>query len=214
MKGRKANKNKQKQQKGSVSLVPVLKQSPVLKPQRMTLHAVVSFDKAATTANDIVMYLNDAYNPFGTQSSAQGYWYDQLSTMYKKVFVEAARWKLSAISVATGRSITVAFPSTDPTAVTNSFGTTMMRPNAQFIQAPLVSLNTPVSIGGSVRTREFIDYKDWQDADNLQSTTVADSLDQFVYLHISTDSSQADASFIFEIWQDAIFFAPITQVAS
>ncbi len=216
MKGSKATKRNKNRKNGLMQLSSpsILKNTAVLKPQRITLHVVVGYDNAINTAHDQVFYINDAYNPLGTLSAGQGYWFDQMGSLYKKCFVESVRWKVWATDVVASRSIAVVFPSTDVGAVTNGFQTVMMRPSAKALMFPIVSSNVTPCVSGTTRIRDFVDYKDWQDAEGLTSSTQSDTLTTGVYLHVSTDSAEPAQKFLVELWQDTIFFAPITQVAS
>jgi hypothetical protein len=178
-----------------------------------TLHG--AFEFTLTKDSEALMYLNDAYDPFGTSGSNQCYYYDQLAALYTRAFVGKTRYKITLTSMSAAAGIRlVTVPNLDTTSLAGTPITEMIvRPGATGTFLPVQTINTnvvhsPVVAEGTVVTKDYFEFKDWQDADNLQTNTVDDTNLKTIYLHIVNRSNEAaNQVFLIEVWQDVTFFA-------
>jgi len=224
MKGRKARKQN-KNNKSVIGPVPATIQVGIPPVAKRVLHAAVQFSPTTNTTTDTVFYLTSAYNPWGATDIHQGYWFDQMATIYKKCFVESAKWAVRNVVLPSNSQYDeiVCFPSTLDTAVVTQPSFTVTRPLAQYVNVRAAegqgswNNNEPSKplISGAVKSKDFFAYKDWQDFDALHSLTTSDTTTDDVYLHFVCKSTNGNAgTYMVEMWQTVAFFEPLQQSQS
>lgn len=222
----KTTKNKNK---GAVALLQPKKPLSISTTQDVTLHSAKILTSTAGASGEWCLFLNDAYNPMGTHDARQGYWFDQLKTLYKRVFVGTVRYKVSVVSSGVGIAnmptcpTLTCVPTISSTAITTTQDEMVVRPKAKWTNIPSVQWNNssgtgsfiPTSLSDSLKVRDFYQYKDWQDAEDLTTYIDDDSGLKTVYLHVTYPSiTTSTFSVLIELWQDAHFFSPVVAAVS
>lgn len=186
---------------------------------KLVLHSCYHFS-GITTGSDTVFYLNDAFDPFGTSGAAQGYRFDQLAGLYNRVFVSGARYRVSLVTTsAEPYGMALCLPAIDDASLAAvNVEDLVVRPNAHnvFLVDPvhstLFKYKNPL-IEGSAKVKDYYEYKDWQDAEDLSTTVAADTNLRTLYLHFVNHLNATLSGYI-EFWQDAVFFSPKNASAS
>jgi hypothetical protein len=207
------SKSKSKKRSQDFQLVKQVSPNSGMPPVvKRTLHAAAFFNVPA--ASEYQLYLNDAFDPMGTGGTNQGYYFDQLAALYKQCFVEKTKYKLSLLgfAAAQGEHDIVAVPNVEGGSLAaQTLSELAVRPRAQLFVMPSSEYTSNYvkdpTITDTVPTKEFLEYKNWQDAEHMHSLTVDDAGLSTIYLHIINKNSAYTEIVFAEVWQDIYFFA-------
>ncbi len=212
MKGRKTTKTNKNGKNGlDVSLPKVVSTFPTM--VRRELHATYAFQFANGVSADKCFYVNNAYNPWAGFSANQGYWFDQLAAIYKKCMVLGVRYRVHFNSITAGDEFAIV-PNTDITSLSATAPTALLaRPDAKYYYYTGRETKVP-TINGSIDIKKWLKYNNFLDADNLQSDTASSTLNNVMCLHLVRPSYAHTDDVLIEVWQDTVFFSPVSQAAS
>ncbi len=186
---------------------------------RRELHCALSTTFADNANADKVIQPTSAYNPFKALDARQGYWYDQMKSLYTKCLVEKFRYKITLYSGVFADLSGALVNSVDDTSlVGTAIDDIVVRPDAKHLFCHTGHAESSVVLAsGTIRTRDLKPYKDWQDADYLADDTEAGGA-SYIYQHIVVPSlggaGATTVKMVIELWQDTIFFQPRSQSAS
>jgi len=174
---------------------------------------------SSADSSDKLITVNDAFSPFGVSINDQFFHYDQYAEMYNTCMVTKCRYAVSVFNASTDCvGLIVAVPAIDNGAwVSGASNTLLVRPNSKsgYITDNNY-LNIPVKnpiLSGQIIVKDYYQYKDWQDSNELCHPTGSSAGLVPLYLHI-INKTGATLDMMVELWQTTVFWEPSAVAAS
>lgn len=205
----KKNGSRKNRKNGTVA-TPLNKELGMPAVVKRTLHSAKFLN--ITHDAEYTMYLNDAVDPMGTGGTNQPYYFDQMAALYTRCFVEKTRYKITVLGNNTISEVDfVAVPNLESASLAASpLDELAVRPRAQNFVLPSQDLASNIVrspfVTDVIPTKEFVEYKNWQDAEDLQCLTTDDTGLRTLYLHLVNKNGAYTLILFVEFWQDIYFF--------